>query len=41
LVGATEVELKDRRLKKYRVLDPVVAAEKENEAKRKYPTHLL
>jgi hypothetical protein len=35
LVGASEVVLKDPRLKKYRVLDTVVAAEKEQETKCK------
>jgi hypothetical protein len=33
LVGASEVVLKDPRLKKYRVLDTVVASEKEQETK--------
>ena len=33
LVGASEVVLKDPRLKKYRVMDTVVAAEKEQETK--------
>ena len=35
-MGATEVEVKDRRLKKYRVVDTVVVAEKEQEAKREF-----